>query len=86
MPTPAVPRIPPPLLRNVTTSAGSDKWDTFRSVLSILAYMLKAPMVPRGTPALARTPSAAIGSLPESRKRQRLEERGCFPPIPPPGS
>eukprot|EP00667_Euglena_gracilis_P006387 EG_transcript_6431 len=31
---------------------GSEQWVGFRNVLSILAYMLKAPMVPRGTPVI----------------------------------
>jgi myo-inositol-1-phosphate synthase len=31
---------------------GSTEWQSFRSVLSILSYMLKAPMVPRGTPVI----------------------------------
>ena len=30
----------------------SEEWQPFRSVLSILSYMLKAPMVPRGTPVI----------------------------------
>jgi myo-inositol-1-phosphate synthase len=32
--------------------AGSAEWTGFRSVLSLLSYMLKAPMVPAGTPVI----------------------------------
>ena len=31
---------------------GSDEWEGFHSVLSLLSYMLKAPLVPQGTPVI----------------------------------
>ena len=29
---------------------GSEEWESFHSVLSLLSYLIKAPLVPRGTP------------------------------------
>ena len=29
---------------------GSEEWERFHSVLSILSYLIKAPLVPKGTP------------------------------------
>ena len=50
--------------------AGEGKYQSFNSVLSILSYMLKAPLVPQGTP--------VINALSKQRNAMENIFRSCI--------